>query len=91
MAEALLRHDAGDRFDVASAGVEPTQVTPLAITAMNEIGIDIGGHPDENLLMDLPLGRVPRNRQPPTYCESGFSSTALNPVALITSRRCAEL
>lgn len=44
MAEGLLRHDAGDRFEVASAGVEPTQVRPLAIRVMNEIGIDISDH-----------------------------------------------
>jgi arsenate reductase (thioredoxin) len=44
MAEGLLRHDAGDRFEVVSAGVEPAQVRPLAIRAMNEIGIDISGH-----------------------------------------------
>ncbi len=44
MAEGLLRHDAGDRFEVASAGVEPTQVKLLAIEAMNEIGIDISSH-----------------------------------------------
>jgi arsenate reductase len=44
MAEGLLRHDAGDRFEVASAGVEPTQVKALAIEAMNEIGIDISDH-----------------------------------------------
>ena len=41
MAEGLLRHDAGDRFDVFSAGVEPTEVRPLAIVAMREVGIDI--------------------------------------------------
>jgi arsenate reductase len=41
MAEGLLRHIAGDRFDVASAGVSPTHVRPEAITAMREIGIDI--------------------------------------------------
>ena len=41
MAEGLLRHDAGDRFEVASAGVEPTSVRPEAIEAMNKIGIDI--------------------------------------------------
>lgn len=28
MAEGLLRHDAGKRFDVFSAGVEPTAVRP---------------------------------------------------------------
>ena len=44
MAEGLLRHDAGDRFDVASAGVAPSHVRPEAIEAMREIGIDISGH-----------------------------------------------
>ncbi len=41
MAEGLLRHFAGDRFDVFSAGTEATEVRPLAIKAMREIGIDI--------------------------------------------------
>ena len=44
MAEGFLRHLAGDRFEVASAGVAPTQVRPEAIEAMHEIGIDISGH-----------------------------------------------
>jgi arsenate reductase len=44
MAEGLLRHDAGDRFEVASAGVEPSRVRPEAIEAMNHIGIDISSH-----------------------------------------------
>lgn len=44
MAEGLLRQDAGDRFEVASAGVEPSHVRPLAISVMNEIGIDISGY-----------------------------------------------
>ncbi|MCA1605028.1 MAG: arsenate reductase ArsC, partial [Acidobacteria bacterium] len=43
MAEGLLRHEAGDRFEVFSAGVDPTQVKPEAIEAMREIGIDISG------------------------------------------------
>jgi arsenate reductase len=41
MAEGLLREDAGDNFEVFSAGVEPTHVRPEAIEAMQEIGIDI--------------------------------------------------
>ena len=41
MAEGLLRHLAGDRFDVFSGGTEATEVRPLAIKAMHEIGIDI--------------------------------------------------
>ncbi|HYW69514.1 MAG TPA: arsenate reductase ArsC [Pyrinomonadaceae bacterium] len=44
MAEGLLRHDAGGRFEVESAGVNPTAVKPDAIQAMREIGIDISGH-----------------------------------------------
>ncbi len=41
MAEGLLRHDAGDQFEALSAGIEPSQVRPLAIEAMREVGIDI--------------------------------------------------
>ncbi len=36
-----MRQMAGDRFDVESAGVAPTNVRPEAIEAMQEIGIDI--------------------------------------------------
>jgi arsenate reductase (thioredoxin) len=41
MAEGLLRQVGGDRFEVFSAGTEPSRVNPLAIEAMNELGIDI--------------------------------------------------
>ena len=44
MAEGLLRHIAGDRFDVQSAGVAPSRVRPEAIAAMYDIGIDISLH-----------------------------------------------
>jgi len=44
MAEGLLRHLAGDRFEVFSAGTRPSQVNPNAVRAMEEIGIDISGH-----------------------------------------------
>jgi arsenate reductase len=44
MAEALLRHDAGDRFEVASAGTRPSIVRAEAIAVMRELGIDISGH-----------------------------------------------
>jgi arsenate reductase len=44
MAEGLLRHDAGDRFEVASAGTKPSSVRPEAIAVMRELGIDISGH-----------------------------------------------
>jgi arsenate reductase (thioredoxin) len=44
MAEGLLRHLAGDRFEAGSAGTEKTAVNPLAIRAMAERGIDIRDH-----------------------------------------------
>jgi arsenate reductase len=44
MAEGLLRHDAGDRFEVFSAGTEPSHVRPEAISVMKELGIDISAH-----------------------------------------------
>ncbi|HWP34867.1 MAG TPA: arsenate reductase ArsC [Thermodesulfobacteriota bacterium] len=44
MAEGLLRALAGDRFEVASAGTEPTTVHSLAVRAMQEIGIDLSSH-----------------------------------------------
>jgi len=44
MAEGLLRHEAGDRFEVFSAGTRPSQVRPEAIAVMYEVGIDISGH-----------------------------------------------
>ena len=44
MAEGILRHIAGDRFEVQSAGVSPTNVRPEAIEAMREIGVDISSH-----------------------------------------------
>lgn len=44
MAEGLLRQMAGDRFEVASAGVSPAVVRPEAVAVMRELGIDISGH-----------------------------------------------
>jgi len=44
MAEGLLRHIAGERFEVASAGTRPARVRSEAIAVMREIGIDIRGH-----------------------------------------------
>jgi arsenate reductase len=42
MAEASLKHHAGDRFEAYSAGVNPGEgVHPYAVEAMREVGIDI--------------------------------------------------
>ena len=45
IAEGLLRSLGGERFEVFSAGAKPAgYVHPLAIEAMQEIGVDISGH-----------------------------------------------
>jgi arsenate reductase len=44
MAEGLLRHDAGNRFEVFSAGTNPGQLRPEAVAVMRELGIDISNY-----------------------------------------------
>jgi len=44
MAEGYLRHFAGDRAEVYSAGVETHGVNPRAISIMAEDGLDISAH-----------------------------------------------
>lgn len=44
MAEGFARQLAGDRWEVASAGIEPSVVHPRAIAVMAEVGIDISRH-----------------------------------------------
>jgi arsenate reductase (thioredoxin) len=43
MAEGFLRHHAGDRYAVFSAGLDPRPVNPLAVLVMSEVGVDISG------------------------------------------------
>jgi arsenate reductase len=49
MAEGLLRHLAGDRLEVFSAGARPSVVNPYAVRAMAARGIDISGHRSKHL------------------------------------------
>ena len=44
MAEGVLRHYGGDKFEVVSAGNKPSKVNENAVRVMKEIGIDISGH-----------------------------------------------
>ena len=43
MAEALLRHHGGGRFEVLSAGTDPRGVNPLTLRVLEEAGIDASG------------------------------------------------
>ena len=50
LAEGLLRSALVDAFEVASAGSNPAgYVHPLAIRAMEEVGIDLSGHRSKHL------------------------------------------
>ncbi len=54
MAAGWLRHLAGDRVAVYSGGSEPaSQVNPVAIQAMEEVGIDIGAEQPQLWNADL--------------------------------------
>lgn len=50
MAEALLRHYGGDRFEVYSAGLEPSQINPFTIKVIEEMGLTTEGQYAKNLL-----------------------------------------
>ncbi|TBW48984.1 metalloregulator ArsR/SmtB family transcription factor [Marinobacter halodurans] len=43
MAEAILKHMAGDQFEVASAGTDPKQPHPLALQCIEDAGMDSAG------------------------------------------------
>jgi arsenate reductase len=50
MAEGILRHAAGDLFEVFSAGSKPAgYVHPKAIAALAELGIDIAHHTSKHM------------------------------------------
>lgn len=59
MAEALLRHHAGDRFEVISAGLEPgPEVHPLALRVIEEKGMSTAGLRPKNVREFLGFVRV---------------------------------
>jgi arsenate reductase (thioredoxin) len=44
MAEAFLNARCADEFVAESAGLEPGTLNPLAVAAMNEVGLDMAGN-----------------------------------------------
>jgi arsenate reductase len=78
MAEGILRHDSGGRFEVASAGTKPSRVRPEAIAAMAEIGIDISGHRSKSV--DEFLDRPPDLLI--TVCDSARETCPVFPAAV---------
>ena len=57
MAEAFLKHDAADRFEVESAGIEPGLLSPLAVETMREVEIDISGNTAKDVFDFLRMGK----------------------------------
>lgn len=49
MAEALLRHYAGDQFEAYSAGLDPKGLNPYTIRVMQELGIDMSAHTSKSV------------------------------------------
>ena len=49
MAEGLLRHLAGDRYEVYSAGTHPVGLNPSAVMAMQELGVDISAQRSKHM------------------------------------------
>ena len=56
MAEGLLRRRAGDKFEVYSAGSQPSHLHPASVLVMNELGIDISHHKSEPVDDYLDIG-----------------------------------
>jgi arsenate reductase len=49
MGEALMRHYAGDKFEVYSAGIEPQEISPLTFVVMEEVDIPLTGQKPEGV------------------------------------------
>jgi arsenate reductase (thioredoxin) len=60
MAEAFLNHQGRDRFEAESAGLEPTEINPLVVEAMKEVGIDISVNRTDSVFEFFKQGRLYR-------------------------------
>ncbi|WP_308633840.1 arsenate reductase ArsC [Paenibacillus silvisoli] len=52
MAEAFAKHFAGDQIIVDSAGLEESEIHPMAIAVMKEVGIDISSYQPKRINME---------------------------------------
>ncbi len=50
MAEGILRHLYGDRYEAFSAGSEPKEINPLTVKVMEEMGVDMSGHESKSIM-----------------------------------------
>jgi arsenate reductase len=75
IAEGLLRHLAGDRFEVHSAGTKPKGLAEQTVEVMREIGVDISGQRSKHVeeYAGQPFGYVI------TVCDSARQSCPVFP------------
>jgi arsenate reductase len=87
MAEGLLRAIYGERYNVQSAGTEPTFVDPRAVLVMKEIDIDISGQYSKsaqefyNTIFDLAVTVCDRAKQACPICSTQLELPAKPPKA----------
>ncbi|QIL38187.1 arsenate reductase ArsC [Pedobacter sp. HDW13] len=79
LAEGYLRHFAGDKAEVYSAGIETHGVNPKAIEIMKRDGIDISGHTSNNIdeYMDIDFDYVI------TVCDNAKESCPYFPTSAV--------
>jgi arsenate reductase len=58
MAEAFMNSLCGDQYEAESAGMEPTELNPLVIEVMKEVGMDISGNRAESVFDFYRQGRL---------------------------------
>ena len=58
IAAAYLRKYGSDDYDVESAGLEPTELNPLAVAVMREAGIDISDQKPQSVFGLFKLGKL---------------------------------
>ena len=49
IAEGYLRFKKDSKYNISSAGTDPTRVNPFAVKVMKEIGIDISNHTSKHV------------------------------------------
>lgn len=58
MAEAFMNHLCGDSYEAESAGLEPTELNPLVVEVMKEVGIDISQNKTKSVFDFYKAGRL---------------------------------
>jgi len=90
MAESLLRHIYGEKYDVYSAGTNPTNINPLAIKALTELGINASKQYSKGLEefseKDIDLAVAVCQSSAKTLCTFCSSPIAINRPLIINAK-----